>query len=312
MQIKHTVKVAGKYRLQVIKSDGTISKDSGWFDNLITNGGLDALATNQNFARYCQVGSGSTAPTAGDAALVNKIGAVDKGLAWCSTNLAGAASSSPYYQYQRIVYTFIEGTATGNISEVGVGWGATGNLFSRALVVDSYGNPTTITVLSDEKLIVTWEFRYYPIETDQTGSVTFTGNIGGTYNWTIRPALATTVKKQHIYPHTWHVAATMNMATGYNFTLYASTNAIAIITSEPNPGGSGSGYDISATAGSYTAGTYTITLTLSASTAQANINIKSILVLWGPTCIQIGFSPAIPKTSSDTLSITLSRSWGRL
>lgn len=309
MRIKSEVKVAGKYSIQVLKADGSVKHDTGWFDNLITDGGLDALATNVNFARYCQVGSGSTIPSNGDTALASRIASVDKGTGWCSINNSGAASSSPYYQYQRIVYTFSAGVATGNISEVGVGWASTGSLFSRALILDTYGNPTTITVLSDEQLIVTYEFRYYPIETDQTGSVTFSGNIGGTYNWTLRPALASTVKSQYVYPNTWYVAAPMSLATGYNSTLYAGTNSIAILTSEPHP--SIGKQDISAAIGSYTAGTYTISLTLSASTSQANINIASMLVLWGPTCIQIGFSPAIPKTSSDTLSIVLTRSWGR-
>lgn len=311
MEIKDTVKVAGRYRLQVIRPDGTVKRGTGWFKNLITNGGLDALGDNGAFGRYCQVGSGNTAPSNTDSSLVSLIATTQTADAavWGYSTDVGAAASSPYYQYQRLTYTFGTGVAAGNISEVGIGWATSGSLFSRALILDSYGDPTTITVLSDEQLIVTYEFRYYPIETDQTGNVTFTGNLGGTYAWTLRPALITTVKEQLTGIYTYRVACPMNLATGYNNTMYASAGAIAIITSQPSGVGSNA---ISSSAGSYTPGSYTITLTLSASTAQANINISSMMVLWGPSCIQLGFSPAIPKTSSDTLSITLTRSWDRL
>ena len=310
MVLKDEVKVGGKYKLQVIKADGSIGQETGWFNNLVTDGGLDALASNRGLLRYCQVGSGNTTPANGDTALVSRIASAETehGSGWGYSTTVGAASSSPYYQYQRLIYTFGTGIAAGNVSEVGVGWASTGSLYSRALILDINGDPTTITVLSDEQLIVTYEFRFYPIETDQTGSVTFTGNKGATYSWTIRPALASTVKEHYEYPNTFRVAAPMNMATGYSSTLYASTGSIAIITSQPSGAGSNI---ISASPGSYTAGTYTITLTLSASTSQANINIASILVLWGPTCVQIGFNPAIAKTSQDTLSITLTRTWSR-
>ena len=309
MVLKEEIKISGKYKLQVIKDDGSIKQDTGWFSNLITNGGLDALGDNLYFGRYCQVGSGNTAPANGDTGLANRIASVDKGGSWCATNLAGAASSSPYYQYQRIVYTFGTGVAAGNISEVGIGWASSGSLYSRALILDINGNPTTITVLSDEQLIVTYEFRFYPIETDTTGSVTFTGNKGGTYAWTLRPAYISTIYPQLYSGYIlYYVMAPMNLASGYTYTQGASAGAIAIITSGPN---NISSNGMGATPSSYVAGSHTLNLTLTASTAQANIKILSMQTLWGPSCVQIGFNPAIAKTSQDTLSITLTRSWGR-
>ncbi len=44
---------------------------------------------------------------------------------------------------------------------MGIGWNAnpSGALFSRALIVDAEGDPTTIAKLADEQLDVEYEFR---------------------------------------------------------------------------------------------------------------------------------------------------------
>src|SRR5690606_33028436 len=62
------------------------------------------------------------------------------------------------------------------------------NLFSRALILDDEGNPTTITVLEDEFLDVSYEFRVYPPESDVMGQV----NIGGVDRDTVRRAALVT------------------------------------------------------------------------------------------------------------------------
>ena len=68
---------------------------------------------------------------------------------------------SPYYRWAKVTWRFGQGVAAGNISEVGLGWGNS-NLWNRALIKDANGNPTTITVLSDEYLDVVSEIRDYP------------------------------------------------------------------------------------------------------------------------------------------------------
>src|SRR5690606_8917143 len=102
------------------------------------------------------------------------------------SNTAGTTSAAPYYTWMRKTFRFAAGVATGNLSEVGISWLTTGALFSRALILDSGGLPTTITVLADEVVDVTYEFRIMAKTDDETGSVTFTGSIGGTYDWTMR------------------------------------------------------------------------------------------------------------------------------
>ena len=56
---------------------------------------------------------------------------------------------------------------------MGIGWAASGTtLFSRALILDNGGSPTTITILSNEYLDIVYEYRVYPPEgADYTGTV---------------------------------------------------------------------------------------------------------------------------------------------
>ena len=59
----------------------------------------------------------------------------------------------------------------------------------RALILDGGGSPTTLTILSDETLDVTYTIRVYPPTTDVTGSITLDGV---SYGYTIRPCNVST------------------------------------------------------------------------------------------------------------------------
>src|SRR5690606_24898680 len=86
-----------------------------------------------------------------------------------------------------------EGAVVGNVAEIALCRGTTGipnnstPIFNRARVVDEMGNPTTITVLSDEFLEVIYEITLYTID-GATGTLTI--NIDGTptnFDYEIRP-----------------------------------------------------------------------------------------------------------------------------
>jgi len=180
-------KLVGFYQIEVLKADGSVKTLTPWFPNLITNGGLDRCAVNTDYLNYCLVGTGNTAPAYTDTQLVtfvNSTGSV--------TSNATAPTVSPYYASIIRTYTFGEGVAAGNLSEVGIGWSsANTSLFSRALIVDNVGIPITITVLSDEFLIVRYELRRYVPEIDTSSvitissvSYTFTGRASSCTNAT--------------------------------------------------------------------------------------------------------------------------------
>ena len=104
--------VKGRYRLTVIGSDGVIKNQTKWFDNLITDGGLEYMADNSDWIKFCQVGSGSATPNALDTGLTNWIAGSDTQQATSQ----GAQSSEPYYVWRRRTIRFADGVAAGNIS----------------------------------------------------------------------------------------------------------------------------------------------------------------------------------------------------
>lgn len=299
-------KVSGRYKIEKVINAGTVLEYkvplTGWFDNLITNSGLDlfgVLTTGTPvYTGMCMVGSSNTAPANTDLAMGSLLGPTTTKQSYTFSN-----SSAPnYYKKGVIVYRFPAGTGTGNISEVGVGINITsGNLFSRALVLDINGNPTTITKLSDEILDVTYEFRIYPVLTDVTGSITLTGNKGATYNYTGRVSGATKIMSDYSgNPHPLIYGS---------FGITAYTGSIGAVTSTPT-GTASSG---NSTIPAYVNGTYNTNFTMTFSVSQGNLagGIKSILVAGTQMEWQFEFNNAIAKTASDTLSITGNVSWGR-
>ena len=147
--------LAGFYKLVATNSKGQTRVVADWFCNLILDAGLNRLGTGGIIDRI-SVGSGNSTPTAGQTAL-------DTLVATTTTAVGGGVNSydsvGNTYAFSRSTYRFATGVATGNLTEVGAGW--SGGLFSRALIKDGGGVPTTVTILSDETLDVIYELRVY-------------------------------------------------------------------------------------------------------------------------------------------------------
>ena len=173
--------LAAEYRI-VARKPGSKKERvlADWFPNLITDSGLDSLATS-GWKTYCHVGTGTLTPSTSDSSLQTPIASTAARSNVVNTN-AGAPS---YYSQSSVDYTFPVGAGT--YTEVGVSNKAhtdgTQVLFSRALIVDGGGNPTSITVLADEYLVVTYRIRMYPPLGDSTGSI---GIGSDSHNYTIR------------------------------------------------------------------------------------------------------------------------------
>lgn len=294
----------GFYVLERIKTDrmGRAIEQSAVkvaeFPNLLTDSGLLEVRLSSIIQLRCYVGAGTTPPSFGDTSLQALIGAVG-GLATATTT--NQTSTMPYYS--RSIYTWTSGTGAvaGNISEVACGWGPT-NLLSRALILDALGNPTTIVVLPDEQLRVTYEHRYYIPTEDVTGTFELTGNLGGVYSFIGRAASIT------IDPNSstsWNGTRAQQLSTNMSYVTY-HTGGIGGITSQPSGTASGTGNNPPVSGSGQSS-----TLTVSSSTGQNNILIRSARVLLGRGCYQFEFDPPINKTNLDTLSMTFGHSWGR-
>lgn len=158
------MQVQGWFRMRVLRPDGTVRLCTPWFKNLITNNGLDVYWYGtflpfgiKAMCLGCYVGTGSATPTFSDSSLQAYLAS---GGLYQETVGNAQVIGPPAYEYSRRRYRFATGVAAGNLSEVAVGEAPT-NLFCRTLIKDAFGNPTTITVLSDEVLDVDYELRSY-------------------------------------------------------------------------------------------------------------------------------------------------------
>jgi len=270
------------------------------FLNLITNGGLERMGNNSDWLLWTYVGSGSAAPNFNDSAMNNLVASTTT----TQSSVDGSQSTAPYFTWVRNTRRFSAGQAAANLSEVGTGWADA--LFSRALIVDADGNPTTITVGAEQFLDVTYEFRFHPKTTDDTGAFTLTGSIGGTYDYTFRASSVTSnsgLDGWAISQNGTRMTATSGVGLVYN-------GAIGAITGQPS-----GALAISQTlAGiSYVASSLESKVVMPFGLDQGNLagGIKSAWFKQGIGTFQVEFTPALMKTNESLLNLEFSHSWGR-
>lgn len=276
------------------------------FHNMVLNNGLSRWASGASGAiNWCRVGSGSTAPVATDTQLQSQVSSTNS-----VTFTQGVSAGAPWYGWTRGVYTFAVGTAAGVLSEVGFGWSNTGaTLFSRALITDGGGTPTTITVLSDEILQVTYEVRLYSPTADVTGTYTF----GGTdYAWTLRAANANN-------SNMWsYMNGLVNITSSYIST-YKGGATLGATTSNPTGTKMPIEYPSTTTMVYATGGATYCDVVMDYLLDRANdpLGIGAIYAYANAGSGYMGggwqilFNPALPKTAARTLKVTLRLNFSR-
>jgi hypothetical protein len=182
---------SARFKLRAMKGN-IIMRESAWCPNIIVNGAFDYWfqnTTNIGIMGFV-AGAGTSTPQPTDTALQSFLGG--GGLVeetWITRN----TTVSPRSFTLGVRIRGGEGAVVGNVAEIALCRGTTGipnnssPIFNRARVVDEMGNPTTITVLSDEFLEVIYEITLYAIE-GATGTLTI--NIDGTptnFDYEIRP-----------------------------------------------------------------------------------------------------------------------------
>lgn len=307
--------LSGEYRV-VVKSSNGMERDTGWFPNLILDQGLNRMATTYNMLQYASVGTGTTPVSASQISLVTPIaytgipGANPVQRRFVSAVNSGAPDYSTQHTWE---YTFIQGTVSGNISEVGVGsTNSANNLFSRALILDTLGNPTTISITTLDQLIIYYRVTVKPPIVDGTGSVV----LGGiTYNYTTRLLKADTFAVSPFYMEDFNY-----LTFFYNSQVFGPNTSLVPITSVTLPGTSASAVTAS-TAGStsptYVPGTFYRDWIFRHGPTLGNSvgGIKGIKINSGgpyeSACYQVVFDTPIPKNDTNALVLTFRYSWGR-
>jgi hypothetical protein len=302
----------GRYKIKKFDANGLCNFEGEWFDNLITNAGLDNIGNPQGYNlggpylnSYCCVGTGTTAPSDTDTFLTN-YGVASSGILGATSKTYNAGP--PSYWAAVWVYTFSAGTATGTWSEIGVGNFYTNTateptLFSHALIT-SGGSLTTITVLSTESLQVTYELDYYINTTTNSYSFTMSSvSYSGNY---LRADVTT--------PPSIDQGCIYNAFGNNTAAIYVYNGTIGSITSSPSGSVAGGPNGSTSSQGTYTSGSYFQSFTVSFSTSQGNVTggISAFMTtVSAHGNYQFSVTPSIPKTSSYQMSITFNYSWAR-
>ncbi len=205
MNIQTGGKVSGVYGIKVLRNAGTDKEhleDFGESPNMLLDGFFERFASGDlgtsNWYMYVGAGADAVLPT--QSSLSSQIGAgINSSNSGTLTQNPTVNEGGQYTTSFTISAEWGIGDIVGNISEVGVSMGSNRptNLDSRALISDAQGNPTTITVTSQDKLIVSYTLRYIIPTQQQTSLVDFLGvdtictlETTNIFQWSIRTVLA--------------------------------------------------------------------------------------------------------------------------
>lgn len=301
------VTVSGRYELKATKVDGSSERVLAAFDNLILNSGLDQLLTspdpgNQAYDEFWGehvVGASGAEEDPSQTGLLALVSTTTQS----SRAVVTWQASNPLEWVFTSTSRFPAGSAAGNIAEVGVKPRWSDNLFSRALVRDVDGQPTTIQVGSDEFLDVTYVFtlRVDPIDRP------FTINISsGSHSGVLRKGYLTASIVQSFARKGFGNPAPRagSTATGYS---HVSAGALGPAGGDiPQPEVSAA---ITAAIATYTPGAFYRDVTYSMGLDEGNIVAPGFKALHiGDTNsggLQLSFDPPIPKTAERIFRVTV-------
>lgn len=330
------VGIGGFFRLEkFVRHNGReiITYSGPWFHNLITDVGMnffgDELRPPGGFMESCSIGTGTATPsvldtslsaflasTAGSQVHTTAGGTSANGVTVSPVSVNSIQAVSPYRASLARTWEFPPGIGTGNITEVGVSNNmvpASQKLFTRELVRDSGGAPTTIAKLEDEFLRVTYDFGTLIDLVDKTGSVVLQSI---SYAYTMRPALVNLLDAfggssgggRTIPNNAFQEWQTMISGWGNGW-----TGAIGPITGIPSGTFIGDSTSTTVVNTPYSAGTFlkdaSSTLSLTAGVHASGIGALKVATQY--YTLQIGFVPNIPKLGTQTLTLNLRTTWAR-
>lgn len=304
------ITVHGEFRLDVRGPDGVVRELLPWQDNLITNSGMDTFGTTTPFGGYLRVGTGTTPPAVTDTALANQVASTSTSLVLANT-----------YPVAVGVYTanFPVGAAAGVLTELALSGSASGNISTHAQFVDAGGAPTSVTVLPDEQLIVTYNVRMAYNTADVVTTVTdpVTGVV---YTVTTRPR------------DMWSGGAGSQEAQGSGLAntrlemfranqlaaYYGPASELGPANGSQTGGTLASMAPITVSNAAYAPGSYAAQQTVTVPVTSLNFaDMSSFLSgvsnpgYTFPMRYKFGVSPKISKTSSQSLTLTFNYSWAR-
>lgn len=307
------LKMEGWFTLEAVRNGRTVRKHTfresdgvaGPFQNLILNQGLDRFATEgrNQFIRFFHVGVGTTAPAPTQTQLVNPIGGTISG-----TTDVLIPGEAPDYASRHIVgaLSSIGQFGTSNLTEVGVGGNNVAALTSRALIVDSAGNPTSFPISSEEQLRVSYEMRLFPPLEDAFFSV----NVAGQRDVIVRALNVTSTSSSG-----WKIPAISTSggqeAAGVSNNNGFRTGGLNAITDSSAQGSNVSGSSTTVEH-PYSHGSYKRGHRQNFSSTQAvSDSLRTHQVAYQCCYFQVQYDPPLQKTAEQTMYLEYELSWGR-
>ena len=320
-------KVAGEYTIRVGSSRYKGYRlEIGPFKNLITNIGLERVGTGAPVTEIF-VGTGTSTPAVTNTQLQSYLTRIPTTIvSWGNKTFGGAPD---YWVQQSATWRAPEGVAAGNLTEVGCGWmeapassppesfAERHRCFSRALIVDSLGNPITVTVQPDEFLDVTYTMRHYPyIGPDVVQTVNLSGV---SYTFTSRCIRVSNAEHAVAPIYSMIGAGTSVFYTG---TAAGTPPALAPVDANDLLTQGALAQVTGNTRAAYVPGSLTSSYTVSAGLTVANLafGIRAVRTSPWSTSVNQSFiqqpfqtviSPPIPKDNTKVLSYGYSITYGR-
>lgn len=333
-EIQQTVQLEGRYKAIKHKGHkfdedgnflefGEVIEETGWGKNIITTVGIDAWMVG-GLNMWCVAGAGNSTPSESNTVLASYAG---KQTTRPITNVVTRQTDPVVGDlYIRTVQrsTFNPGNfgaSPVNIAEAGMTFGqsslalvtASTLLFSRGLLVDGGGLPTTISVAPDEFLDIVWEFTVY-VPYDSTGTVSLTIDgvptnhtyyvrphrlDGGAWSWTANTAGATFMGLAAFTP-TIGTGTTSTSGTFLsNGTLVAPTVSLPTTTLAFRASTLVNAAYITGSKQRQTNGTWTL-----ANGNAAAPGVQLAVVNLGDTQWQVSYNPPIAKTNTKQLNLS--------
>lgn len=303
----------GEVKVIVKRADDTVRLDTGFFPNVITNLGLDAIGDDHNLFTFCAVGGGNSKPLNTNTKLDNFLAAGSQ-ISSESKYDYDPVRDTEFYKCSRTVGYRFEGLDNKNISEVGLVGDYRSELhsaFTRTLIKNSAGEPTVITVLSGE--ILELQYRLWQVFDVKDKDQVVTAMIDGVevpFNVKIRLAgVGGNLGGSWSYAA---VAGAHLTFQGNNYHQFG-TGELGEITGQ-NSGGLTNIYGLSWEA--YQPSTYKRKFYVNTSITDAVHPIRSFLFFTGLGAYQVRFGTVngdlpIDKTNQDILQLGFEMSWGR-
>ena len=304
----------GEVKVIVKRADDTVRLDTGFFPNVITNLGLDAIGNDNDLFNFCAVGGGNSKPLNTNTKLDNFL-AVGSPISSESKYDYDPVRDTEFYKCSRTVGYRFEGLDNKNISEVGLVGDYRPELhsaYTRTLIKNSAGEPTVITVLSGE--ILELQYRLWQVFDVKDKDQVVTAMIDGVkvpFNVKIRLAGI----GGFYYGGIWSYAAVVGAHLTFQGNSYHQfgTGELGEITGQNSgltnvyPGLSWEAYQPS---------TYKRKFYVNASITDAVHPIRSFLFFTGLGAYQVRFGTVdgdlpIDKTNQDILQLGFEMSWGR-